>query len=132
MEQKSIPWDEWMRLREDGYDLVFLMREGDEKFSWDEWMEGFANTLKTSYSIHREERLVQRKRRKKIDFFLALILTKLERLEKLLADKNRSDEADVEIHTKLECLKDYVKHVIKINEGRIDDETGQSITGSAD
>ena len=132
MEQKSIPWDEWMRLREDGYDLVFLMREGDEKFSWDEWMEGFANTLKTSYSIHREERLVQRKRRKKIDFFLALILTKLERLEKLLADKNRSDEADVEIHTKLECLMDYVKHVIKINEGRIDDETGQSITGSAD
>ena len=132
MEQKSIPWDEWMRLREDGYDLVFLMREGDEKFSWDEWMEGFANTLKTSYSIHREERLAQRKRRKKIDFFLALILTKLERLEKLLADKNRSDEEDVEIHTKLECLKDYVKHVIKINEGRIDDETGQSITGSAD
>ena len=132
MEQKSIPWDEWKRLREDGYDLIFLMREGNLKFSWEEWMEGFANTLKTSYSIHREERLAQRKRRKKIDFFLALILTKLERLEKLLADKNRSDEEDVEIHTKLECLKDYVKHVIKINEGRIDDETGQSITGSAD
>ena len=132
MEQKSIPWDEWKRLREDGYDLIFLMREGNLKFSWEEWMEGFANTLKTSYQIHREERLAQRKRRKKIDFFLALILTKLERLEKLLADKNRSDEEDVEIHTKLECLKDYVKHVIKINEGRIDDETGQSITGSAD
>ena len=132
MEQKSIPWDEWKRLREDGYDLIFLMREGNLKFSWEEWMEGFANTLKTSYQIHREERLAQRKGRKKIDFFLALILTKLERLEKLLADKNRSDEADVEIHTKLECLKDYVKHVIKINEGRIDDETGQSITGSAD
>ena len=132
MEQKSIPWDEWKRLREDGYDLIFLMRDGEAKDGWEEWMEGFANTLKTSYSIHREERLAQKKRRKKIDFFLALILTKLERLDKLLADKNRSDEAEMEIHTKLECLKDYVKHVIKINEGRIDDETGQSITGSAD
>ena len=128
MEQKSIPWDEWKRLREDGYDLIFLMREGSLKFSWEEWMEGFAEMLKSSYQIHREERLAQRKRRKKIDFFLALILTKLERLEKLLADKNRSDEADVEIHTKLECLKGYVNHVIKINEGRIDNETGQSIT----
>jgi len=132
MEQKSIPWKDWERMKNEGYDLLYLMRDGETKDGWEEWMEGFINTLRISYTLHREERLAQNKRRKKIDFFLALILTKLERLEKLLADKNRSDEADVEIHTKLECLKDYVKHVIKINEGRIDDETGQSITGSAD
>lgn len=132
MKQKSIPWKDWERMKNEGYDLLYLMRDGEAKDGWEEWMEGFINTLRISYTLHREERLAQNKRRKKIDFFLALILTKLERLEKLLADKNRSDEADVEIHTKLECLKDYVKHVIKINEGRIDDETGQSITGSAD
>ena len=132
MKQESIPWKDWERMKNKGYDLLYLMRDGEAKDGWEEWMEGFINTLRISYTLHREERLAQNKRRKKIDFFLALILTKLERLEKLLADKNRSDEADVEIHTKLECLKDYVKHVIKINEGRIDDETGQSITGSAD
>lgn len=132
MSQASIPWDEWERLREDGYDLIYLMYEGYEKFSWEEWMEGFAETLKTSYQIHKDNLLAQEEHRKKLDYFLALILTMLEKLETLLDDKNRSDEAEAEIHTMLECLKDYVKHAIIINEGRIDDETGQSITGSAD
>jgi len=132
MKQKSIPWKNLKQLLEDGCDLIYLMREGSLKFSWEEWMEAFSNELNATYKAYREQRLAQKKRRKKIDFFLALILTKMERLEALLADKNRSDEAEAEIRTKLECLKDYVKHAIIINEGRIDDETGQSITGSAD
>lgn len=132
MKQKSIPWKNVKQLLEDGCDLIYLMREGSLKFSWEEWMEAFSNELNATYKAYREQRLEQKKRRKKINFFLALILTKMERLDALLANKNRSDEAEEEIRAKLECLKDYVKHAIIINEGRIDDETGQSITGSAD
>ena len=129
MKQESIPWKDWVRMKDEGYDLLYLMRNGEAKDGWEEWMEGFINTLKTSYTIYRDERLEQKKRRKKISFFLAFILTKLEKVETLLAEMNGPDEAREEIHTKLECLKDYVNHVIKINERRIDDETGESITG---
>ena len=132
MATDGIAWDNWTRLREDGLDLIFLMREGSLKFSWEEWMEGFTDELNSSYKAYREQRMAQSKTRKKVNFFLALTLTKLEKLESLLAAEDRTDETAEEIASKLESVKDYIKYTMKINEGRTDNETGKNITGSAD
>ena len=61
----SIAWENWLQLREDGYDLVYLMRYGEEKDAWDEWMEGFAEELKASYDAYRSQKIQQKKLRKK-------------------------------------------------------------------
>lgn len=131
MATDGIAWENWTQLREDGYDLIYLMREGSLKFSWEEWMDGFTDELKASYKAYREQQQTQSKKRRKVGFFLALILTKLEKLESLLAEE-RSEETEEEIASKLVCVKDYIKHVIKINEGRTENETGKNTTGSAD
>lgn len=105
MAKDGIAWDNWTRLREDGLDLIFLMREGEPKFSWEEWMEGFTDELNASYKAYREQRMAQKKLDRKIGFFLALTLTKLEKVVSLLAAENRTDETDEEIASKLECVR---------------------------
>lgn len=139
MATDGIAWDNWTRLREDGLDLIFLMREGEPKYSWEEWMEGFTDELKASYTAYKEQRLAQKKLDRKIGFFLALILTKLEKVESLLAERSQTEpadrtaEADEEISSRLECIKDYIKHVIKLqDQGGKHNEAGQNTTGSAD
>ena len=133
MAKEGIAWENWTRLREDGYDLIYLMREGEPKYSWEEWMEGFTDELKASYKAYREQRLAQKKLDRKIGFFLALILTKLEKVESLLAEEERSRETDEEISSRLECIKDYIKHVIRLqDQGGKHNEAGQNTSGSAD
>jgi len=50
LEKLDGAWEDFLELREEGNELVYLMEEGEDADAWEDWMDRYADVLKSGVS----------------------------------------------------------------------------------